>query len=105
MALNKVLTFTGPSVVNTPMGQIRGEEQSVSIDCYIKAHAVSSTKDNAVVYVYYFDKKAPVDQSTPQMPVFSKEFQFKLDLEGGNPISQAYSYLKALPEFEGSMDC
>lgn len=26
------------------------------------------------------------------------------DLSGGNPISQAYDYLKGLPEFDGSED-
>jgi hypothetical protein len=26
-------------------------------------------------------------------------------LNGGNPIKQAYDYLKTLPEFEGATDC
>lgn len=26
-------------------------------------------------------------------------------LDGGNPVEQAYSYLKTLPEFEGCTDC
>lgn len=27
------------------------------------------------------------------------------DLEGGNPIKQAYEYLRLQPEFEGCTDC
>jgi len=27
------------------------------------------------------------------------------DLNGANPIAQAYAYLKTLPEFAGAMDC
>jgi hypothetical protein len=27
------------------------------------------------------------------------------DLNGENPITQAYRYLKTLPEFEGAVDC
>lgn len=27
------------------------------------------------------------------------------DLDGDNPIKQAYEYLKTLPEFEGAIDC
>jgi hypothetical protein len=27
------------------------------------------------------------------------------DIEGDNPIKQAYEHLKTLPEFEGAIDC
>jgi hypothetical protein len=27
------------------------------------------------------------------------------DLDGANPIKQAYEHLKTLPEFEGAVDC
>lgn len=27
------------------------------------------------------------------------------DLEGGNPLKQAYDHLKTLPEFAGAVDC
>lgn len=27
------------------------------------------------------------------------------DISGGNPIAQAYAYLKTLPEFLGAVDC
>ena len=30
---------------------------------------------------------------------------FSLDLDGPNPIKQAYLHLKTLPEFEGATDC
>ena len=40
------------------------------------------------------------------LPFFSEEKNFKCayDLNGENPIRQAYTYLKTLPEFEGVSD-
>ena len=35
----------------------------------------------------------------------SQTYQFKHDLEGPNPIKQAYLYLKTLPEFADAIDC
>ena len=32
-------------------------------------------------------------------------FQCGYDLEGANPIKQAYEHLKTLPEFSGATDC
>ena len=34
-----------------------------------------------------------------------RSFEAAYDLEGGNPIKQAYEYLKTKPEFAGSTDC
>jgi hypothetical protein len=40
------------------------------------------------------------------VPSFAEEvFQAPYDIEGGNPIKQAYEYLKTLPEFESAEDC
>ncbi|MNK92404.1 hypothetical protein D3C87_1125280 [compost metagenome] len=32
-------------------------------------------------------------------------YEAPYDLEGANPVEQAYAYLKTLPEFEGYTDC
>jgi hypothetical protein len=39
-------------------------------------------------------------------PAFdNKSFSCKYDIEGANVHTQAYEYLKTLPEFEGATDC
>jgi hypothetical protein len=42
---------------------------------------------------------------TKKLPFNSMEVTYPYDLEGPNPIKQAYLYLKSLPEFEGAEDC
>jgi hypothetical protein len=37
--------------------------------------------------------------------VYVQDHAFKLDLEGPNPIKQAYLHLKTLPEFSDAVDC
>jgi hypothetical protein len=40
------------------------------------------------------------------LPHFSDQpFECAYDLNGPNPIAQAYAHLKALPEFAGAVDC
>lgn len=34
----------------------------------------------------------------------AKNFETSLDLNGGNPLKQAYDFLKLQPEFEGAID-
>ena len=42
----------------------------------------------------------------PQKPSFNTTaFDAPYDLEGPNPIKQAYLYLKTLPEFADAIDC
>lgn len=35
----------------------------------------------------------------------TKSYQCEYDIDGKNPIKQAYVYLKTLPEFESAQDC
>jgi hypothetical protein len=37
--------------------------------------------------------------------ITNKSYSCKYDLEGKNPIAQAYAHLKTLPEFSGAVDC
>ena len=40
------------------------------------------------------------------LPFFSEQvISAAYDLEGANPIKQAYLHLKTLPEFAGAVDC
>lgn len=36
---------------------------------------------------------------------YKNEFAFSYDINGENPIKQAYEYLKTLPEFSDATDC
>jgi hypothetical protein len=37
--------------------------------------------------------------------IFTENYVFSLDIEGPNPIKQAYEHLKTLPEFADAVDC
>ena len=59
----------------------------------------------------YFDNKTNISFvlasfKTLDYPSFqSKAYACEYDIEGSNPIAQAYEYLKTLPEFAGATDC
>ncbi len=42
---------------------------------------------------------------TKKLPFDSVEVTYFYDLDGSNPIKQAYEYLKSLPEFADATDC
>lgn len=61
------------------------------------------TKNSGVAYVNYVKYD---DGKTGEITAkFSKAFDFSVDLEGPNPIKQAYLHLKTLPEFADAIDC
>lgn len=101
MAIKKNISVSGKTYIATGFGPIEGEETTISFDTYIKVNAVSATKDKAIAFVWYYDDK----EESEKKVVMSKEFEFALDLEGGNPITQAYNHLRALPEFSDAIDC
>ena len=42
----------------------------------------------------------------PQLPFFAEEVVLcEYDINGANPIAQAYAHLKTLPEFADAQDC
>lgn len=67
-------------------------------DAYVKVTHVSSTKDFAVATYKFF--KTQLGKELEERII-----QFTLDLEGSNPIKQAYLHLKTLPEFADAVDC
>lgn len=50
-----------------------------------------------------FQVRASVDGVLPHFS--DNQHQCDYDLDGKNPIKQAYDYLKTLPEFAGATDC
>jgi hypothetical protein len=45
------------------------------------------------------------EDSSKEVYLGKLRFAFTLDLEGPNPIKQAYQFLKTLPEFSDAVDC
>ena len=64
---------------------------------YCRVGLVSLTKEtlNFSLMFYANTEKAPFDERT---------FTCAYNLNGSNPISQAYVYLKTLPEFQSAED-
>lgn len=60
------------------------------------ATIISKTRMNFSLKVY----KDPTKEAFQ-----SASFACAYDLEGGNPIKQAYDHLKTLPDFAGAVDC
>jgi hypothetical protein len=86
MAIQKSIEFT------TQYGKIAVP------NCYIRVNSVEINKAEAAAAItFYRDNKinALQEQSHP----------FAYDLEGPNPIKQAYLHLKSLPEFADAVDC
>lgn len=46
-----------------------------------------------------------VYKTTNDISFDDKEFSAKYELDGDNPIKQAYLHLKTLPEFANAVDC
>ena len=72
-------------------------------DCYIRLVSISvenngSDGGSATALLHFF-----ADRAKP--PFASRSVSFLYNLEGENPIKQAYEHLKTLPEFEGAIDC
>jgi hypothetical protein len=72
--------------------------KQVDLDCYIRTTEVSATKSESVASVAFMD-------GADGRLYFSDMYKFQIDLQGGNPIEQAYMHLKTLPEFSGATDC
>lgn len=65
---------------------------------YIKAWRYEGDKNQTRIEVGIFkDKDSEM--------IHSAAFTFPLDINGENPIKQAYLFLKTLPEFEDASDC
>lgn len=51
-------------------------------------------------------KDAPSKEFVIGVPAFSwHQYECSYDINGANPIAQAYAHLKTMPEFAGATDC
>jgi hypothetical protein len=74
-------------------------KQNVTIDnCYIKVSNVLATKSACTSLVLFMSNQ--FGEVLEERPYF-----FAYDINGENPIKQAYLYLKTLPEFASATDC
>lgn len=81
MALSKTIERNGVTIANA----------------YIRVSSYTGNKEGMEVSVGFHASNA--------QPAFSVSlYQCPLDLNGDNPIKQAYEHLKTLPEFAGAAD-
>jgi len=66
-------------------------------------HRVREVKIQGTNYLH-FKVKSFADKSQGR-PFSESEHGCDYDLEGDNPLAQAYIYIKTLPEFANSIDC
>jgi hypothetical protein len=71
---------------------------SIFDNAYIKVESINMDKTIATAQV-------SIKESANGVFLQQIKYQFPVDLEGKNAISQAYSFIKTLPEFEGATDC
>lgn len=87
MALEKTIT------VSDGLGQ-----DAVISNAYIRVDSVSGGKDNLSILVNSYKDKNLASIKT-------NRFLFQPAMDEKNFISQAYDYLKTLPEFANAKDC
>lgn len=67
-------------------------------NAYIKVEQVVCSKNNMTIYI---NSKKSSDGNN----IVSNVVNCDYDLNGENPIKQAYLHLKTLPEFSDAIDC
>lgn len=87
MALQKTITLT------TNFGT-----QATFDNAYVRVASVKVEKNYGRALVH--TQKEKDGQVLEQ-----KGYSFGYDLNGLNPLAQAYNHLKTLPEFQGAVDC
>lgn len=97
MALQKDITFSGSSIMQTSLGRLEtGSESKTLSSAYIKVESVDARKDTATAYVSIASGESRL----------GKKYQFTPSVadNADNFIKQAYEHLKTLSEFAGSTD-
>lgn len=70
-----------------------------ALDAYHRVEGVRITSKNTIAFQVRVSKDGV-------LPHFSDQaFLCDYDINGANPIAQAYLYIKTLPEFFGASDC
>lgn len=74
------------------------KEIVVITNAYIRVQHCLATKHTFTIFY-------SIMRSAEGQVLCERTSEAPLDLEGPNPIKQAYEHLKTLPEFEGAVDC
>lgn len=70
-----------------------------AVNAYHKIGSISVNDKTTISFIL----ESKIDASNEPFEVES--FSCNYDLNGNNPIAQAYAHLKTLPEFENATDC
>jgi len=65
---------------------------------YIKVARIDCDKEKVSAVV-------EIKKSADAFPIKTETYRFNHNLDAGNIISQAYNYIKTLPEYAGAADC
>jgi len=99
VAFTKTIQITGDGhVLSNGVSYPVTNTSATYEDCYIKVATVIASKSEGQATVVFSAK-------TKDLILFERNFLFPIDLEGPNPIKQAYLHLKTLPEFADAIDC
>jgi hypothetical protein len=84
MALKKTITILGDIEIK---------------DAYLRVERISISNKNQLDFLISGRKtlESPIASSTPH--------QCPYDINGKNPIAQAYEYVKTLPQYSDAVDC
>ena len=74
-------------------------EGLTAIDAYHRIENVTLQNKNVII----FNVKSYANIDFPEFN--TRQFSCDYDINGENPIKQAYLYLKTLPEFSDAIDC
>jgi len=72
-------------------------------EAYCRVDSLSMTRNRTCSFLINSYLNQEVSQSVS--PLSSSSFAYLYDLDGPNPIKQAYLHLKTLPEFADAIDC
>jgi hypothetical protein len=95
MALQAKIKKTGESFIKCDNEIIKLDHNTIKIDCYSKVETASVSKQNATFNVSFKYSNG----------ILFKNYDCAYDINGENPIKQAYLHLKTLPEFADAVDC
>lgn len=69
-------------------------------DAYVKVESFTGDKNHL-----RFVTVVKICKDSEPLPLPNEAYGFEYELNAGNPLEQAYVYLKTLPEFTGAVDC
>ena len=72
----------------------------VAENAYHRVEQLTITNKNSLQFIVKSYKDASVELSFND-----SSYDAEYDIQGDNPIRQAYKHLKTLPEFSGATDC